>query len=1066
MTIQWWGLLLEQWFLLSCLPFHILAFNLDTDTKHVLRKNGDPGSLFGFSLALHHQLNPVNKKLLLVGAPRAKSFTKIEVTGGIYQCELTTDSKSCERVKLDNDEFVKSKDVKDQWMGVRVTSQGPGQSVMTCAHRYQEWSTNPDTPNLVFGQCYILGEDLHKSDAHRIWRRVICDDRKHIKDKPKNPDWFGYCQQGHSAAFAKDNTSLLFGGPGAYQWKGIVRMESLDNLEVSNEEPCETGDVDRLDRDLIPLLNNSYLGFSIDSGMALTKKGQLTIVSGAPRGGFSGEVAFLKRDPLAERSLSVENILKGPGLASSFGYDIAVVDLNADGWDDLAVGAPEFFLKEGEVGGAVYIYINNRGRQWEKIEPVRLDGNKDSMFGLAVENIGDVNQDGYEDIAVGAPYDGVGRVYLYCGSSGGIHKKTAQIITAESYNVRRFGFSLTGKIDMDGNHYPDLAVGSLSDSIFVYRARPVVNIREDLQITPSTINMAAEHCDKHKCTFKARACFTYTAQPPSYNPRLTVNYAFEADAETRKQRRSSRMQFLFQSQGVLELAGQGKEKCTETQLKLLGDIKDRLHSIPISVSVSLLNDSKTESKSPLPALTPILSLYEQSTATSEVIFINKGCGSDNICQSNLELQYRFCSRPKLPRQDVFTPLPSERGIPVISAGDEDIALEVNVTNRGGDDAHQSHLIIKLPDSLSFSSLYFNHISEVLVKCNPNDNGTLTDCELGNPFKRDAEVTFYVILSTSRISLSTTDVNVTLQLETTSVQKIQASEAKAKVVFELHLQVFGLARPSQVSFGGAVKGESAMKSEDDIGTLVEYEFRIWNLGRPLKSFANASLNIYWPKENTVGKWLLYLVQIHSEGIQNVPCSPLKEISPVQHIKGSRDISRKRRDAHQEAFSSEDGFSFLSKKRKYKTLTCSDELKCVEIRCPLLGLDSTAVVFLQARLWNSTFLEDYSSLNYLDIVLDATLSLTDSAENIGLRKTEKSGTQVRLTVFPERKAAIWAKVAWWVIFLSVMVGLLLLALLGFLLWKCIKYPVAKKYYVMQKNTEERHPIRGDSSLGPTA
>uniref|UniRef100_A0A4W5NDG6 Integrin, alpha 6, like n=1 Tax=Hucho hucho TaxID=62062 RepID=A0A4W5NDG6_9TELE len=846
MSIQWWGLLLDLWFILACLPFHISAFNLDTDTKHVLRKNGDPGSMFGFSLALHQQLNPVNKKLLLVGAPRAKSLTKAEVTGGIYQCELTTDSKSCERVKFDNNEFLENKDVKDQWMGVRVTSQGPGQSVMTCAHRYQEWSTNPDTPNLVFGQCYILGEDLHKSDAHRIWRRVICDDRKHIKDKPKNPDWFGYCQQGHSAAFAKDNTSLLFGGPGAYQWKGTC---------------FELGDTFRME------IAFFFPGFSIDSGMALTKKGQLTIVSGAPRGGFSGEVAFLKRDPLAERSLSVENILKGPGLASSFGYDIAVVDLNADGWDDLAVGAPEFFLKEGVVGGAVYIYINNRGRQWEKIEPVRLDGNKDSMFGLAVENIGDVNQDGYEDIAVGAPYDGVGRVYLYYGSSGGIHKKTAQIITAESYNIRRFGFSLTGKIDMDDNHYPDLAVGSLSDSIFVYRARPVVNIREDLRITPSTINMA-------------------------------------------------------------------------------------------------------------------------------VIFINKGCGSDNICQSNLELQYRFCSRPKLLGQDVFTPLPSERGIPVISAGDEDIALEVNVTNREGDDAHQSHLIIKLPDSLSFSSLHFNHIS-----CNPNDNGTLTDCELGNPFKRD--VTFYVILSTSRISLSTTDVNVTLQLETTSVQKIQASEAKAKVVFELHLQVFGLARPSQVSFGGAVKGESAMKSEDDIGTLVEYEFRIWNLGRPLKSFANASLNIYWPKENAAGKWLLYLVQIHSEGIQNVPCSPLKEISPDQHIK--------------EAFSSEDGFSFLSKKRKYKTLTCSDELKCVEIRCPLLGLDSTAVVFLQARLWNSTFIEVPISLMFMVCL------------------------QVRLTVFPERKAAIWAKVAWWVIFLSVMVGLLLLALLGFLLWKVTQFVI---------------------------
>lgn len=31
---------------------------------------------------------------------------------------------------------------------------------------------------------------------------------------------------------------------------------------------------------------------------------------------------------------------------------------------------------------------------------------------------------------------------------------------------------------------------------FAYRARPVVNIREDLQITPSTINMMAERCDK------------------------------------------------------------------------------------------------------------------------------------------------------------------------------------------------------------------------------------------------------------------------------------------------------------------------------------------------------------------------------------------------------------------------------------------------------------------------------------------------------------------------------------------------------------------------------------------
>lgn len=33
---------------------------------------------------------------------------------------------------------------------------------------------------------------------------------------------FGYCQQGLSVAFAKDNKYVLFGVPGAYEWKGTL----------------------------------------------------------------------------------------------------------------------------------------------------------------------------------------------------------------------------------------------------------------------------------------------------------------------------------------------------------------------------------------------------------------------------------------------------------------------------------------------------------------------------------------------------------------------------------------------------------------------------------------------------------------------------------------------------------------------------------------------------------------------------------------------------------------------------------------------------------------------------
>lgn len=43
------------------------------------------------------------------------------------------------------------------------------------------------------------------------------------------------------------------------------------------------------------------------------------------------------------------------------------------------------------------------------------------------------------------------------------------------------------------------------------------------------------------------------------------------------------------------------------------------------------------------------------------------------------------------------------------------------------------------------------------------------------------------------------------------------------------------------------------------------------------------------------------------------------------------------------------------------------------------------------------------------------------------------QVSLTAFPERREAQYGGVPWWIIVLSVLLGLLLLGLLAFLLWK---------------------------------
>lgn len=73
------------------------------------------------------------------------------------------------------------------------------------------------------------------------------------------------------------------------------------------------------------------LGFSLDSGKGIVSQEEITFVSGAPRANHSGAVVLLRKDPSIQSALSLVHIFEGEGLASSFGYDVAVVDLNKDG---------------------------------------------------------------------------------------------------------------------------------------------------------------------------------------------------------------------------------------------------------------------------------------------------------------------------------------------------------------------------------------------------------------------------------------------------------------------------------------------------------------------------------------------------------------------------------------------------------------------------------------------------------------------------------------------------------------------------------------------------------------
>ncbi|XP_048343564.1 integrin alpha-7 [Sphaerodactylus townsendi] len=638
------------------------AFNLDV-TETIL-KYGDNGSFFGFSVALHRQLSPQPVSWLLVGAPQAAALPgqKANRTGGLYACPLTHEINDCKRVAIDEGVDLKKESKENQWLGVSVKSQGPGGKIVTCAHLYEARNRVNESLETrdVIGRCYLLSEGLKVSDELDGGEWKFCEGR------PQGHDRFGFCQQGVATGFTADRHYILFGAPGTYNWKGILFVTNIDSsdpdqLVYKTSEPSE-----RVPGNAGDVALNSYLGFSLDSGKGIVKNNKLSFVTGAPRANHTGAVVILERDNVNQ--LVPEFILWGEKLTSSFGYSLAVVDLNGDGWMELVVGAPNFYDRKAGIGGVVYVYINQAG-DWDNVHPIRLNGSYDSMFGITVGAVGDLNQDSFQDFAVGAPLDGDGKVYIYHGSSSGFAVKPAQILTGESVGIKMFGYSFSGGLDIDGNLYPDLLVGSLSDTVVLYRTRPVIHISRTVTISPQNVDLENMNC-RHQLgiCMDVKVCFSYTANPSSYSPPVTLEYTFDADTTRRQLGQASRVTFLgrkttdpeHQYSGVVELPTQHARVCVKATLQLKDKIRDKLHPIVVVVSYNIKHPraKRQVQGATLGPLMPVLNPMPPHSHKTEVNFLKQGCGEDKICQSNLQLSYGFCSRID---DSTFHPLPSSTG---------------------------------------------------------------------------------------------------------------------------------------------------------------------------------------------------------------------------------------------------------------------------------------------------------------------------------------------------------------------------------------------------------------------
>lgn len=151
--------------------------------------------------------------------------------------------------------------------------------------------------------------------------------------------------------------------------------------------------------------------------------------------------------------------LTGDYQSDQYGTSLAVVDFNADGVPDLVVGAPASDIA-GVSSGRVYIYL---GGQADMVADFTLAGTAGSFFGQSVASAGDFNHDGYEDLLVGAPfYDlpdtNVGAVGLYYG---GPSPDTAvdHIFTGTSRHGY-FGTAVAPAGDFNDDGYDDIVIGA------------------------------------------------------------------------------------------------------------------------------------------------------------------------------------------------------------------------------------------------------------------------------------------------------------------------------------------------------------------------------------------------------------------------------------------------------------------------------------------------------------------------------------------------------------------------------------------------------------------------------